>query len=188
MNKKLCLLIVLGMMGLIGCSHESTVSPYELTKNEKDLWNLAATKPENFLIYQVNSEKRGIDAKIDHYQNGRLKNTLVEFSTEPSGRDELMSFGSRVISMEDQSVREWFITTEGAAITAVDDKAPGKTTALTSISEEKALTSDEYTVIGALLENEYREEVRVPSIEDDSLNTLINENEDVYVFYAKLNK
>ncbi|MDR6226855.1 hypothetical protein [Desmospora profundinema] len=200
MKTRLCILVVFGLIGMVGCSHpvdpdegkEVTISPYEWTDREEQAINLVATSSTDVLVYQITPGNIKMDKKIDHYQNGKIKDTFGESSSEYVDDEIWISFGLREFFTEDQDLRQWYIADHGSSqsgnITMVEDQEPDEGIArfTSSLGKEKRLSDDQYLAVGAFVQNKNENEKGVRALPIEDLETLIKENEDVYVLSCKL--
>lgn len=97
-----------------------------------------------------------IEAKIDHYQEGSLQNTIGPFTNGVEDKKALMSFGSRSMASESENTRERFITIDDATFTTLEGERfdDDRLSSFLAIEgEEEVLLHDEYRVVGAFVQN-----------------------------------
>ncbi|PLT33314.1 hypothetical protein [Bacillus sp. V5-8f] len=191
-----CLIVILA---ITGCAQDETkpsrkessviITPYKLASKEVKLLNLVSANAGNILIYEINSNSNRIfEAKVEHYQNGKLKQSLVSNSFDLSAGTSRISFGIKDLTMESKTWREFFIAGDGSRASATLEKVQSSQAASSKVSiTEETEVHNKYRVVGAYIENINKLETRTSSLEDSaSSKSLLQDNENVYVFSCRI--
>jgi hypothetical protein len=184
---------MVGLLGMVGCNaseQERMIGPYSLNEQEERIMNLTATAPGAVQVFQVTPEQGTIDVKIDHYQAGQHQGIQLTGSKLSLGKDGLVSFGLRELSNPDHHYREWFIGSQSGYLTATQEveENAGAMSAYAAITDTVKLSHREYQAVGALIRDYQNKGINALPLDDnDSLDEIIQANDEVYLFLCKWN-